>query len=114
MKHRPCLEPGCGRITSRTRCHEHERAKDRARGTRQERGYDVEHDTVGRVYQQRLDAGERFTCWRCDHPIEGTRRGVDWQLGHDDVDRSIHRGPEHPSCNLATSGRDHTSPTTPG
>ena len=35
-----CLEPGCPTLTERTRCTEHERAKDKARGTSTERGYD--------------------------------------------------------------------------
>jgi hypothetical protein len=37
---RVCIEDGCPVLTRSTRCHEHERAKDKARGTRQERGYD--------------------------------------------------------------------------
>ena len=99
-----CLEPGCGSLTKRTRCRDHERAKDKARGTRAERGYGAEHEALAREYQQRMDQGERFTCWRCDKPL-GARRGIDWQLGHDDQDRSKYRGPECPPCNLATSGR---------
>jgi hypothetical protein len=99
-----CLEPGCPKLVNRTRCAAHERARDKARGTRQERGYDAAHDALGRDYQRRMDAGERFSCWRCDKPL-GTRRNIDWQLGHDDHDRTKYRGPECPACNLATSGR---------
>jgi hypothetical protein len=35
-------------------------------------------------------------CWRCGRRIEP---GQAWDLGHDDVDRSRWRGPEHASCN---------------
>jgi hypothetical protein len=52
-----------------------------------------------------MDSGERFACWRCGEPIVGTRRGADWVLGHDDHDRSVIRGPEHPAENYATAGR---------
>ena len=101
---RVCLEPGCPTLTERSRCRECERAKDKARGTRQERGYGAEHEALARDYQRRMDNGERFTCWRCGDPL-GTVRGRDWQLGHDDLDRSKYRGPECPGCNLATFGR---------
>jgi 5-methylcytosine-specific restriction protein A len=41
---KPCLEAGCGRLTERSRCPDHERATQRARdvvrGTAAERGYD--------------------------------------------------------------------------
>lgn len=105
MTRRVCLEHGCPTLTDRTRCGPHERDRDRARGTRQQRGYDAEHDRVGVEYQRQLDAGQRFDCWRCHMPLTGTVRGRDWMLGHCDADRAKHHGPEHPRCNLATTGR---------
>jgi hypothetical protein len=42
MLPRPCLD--CGTITSGTRCPPCGRQHDQARGTRQQRGYDSEHD----------------------------------------------------------------------
>jgi 5-methylcytosine-specific restriction endonuclease McrA len=45
---RPCLVPGCGRLTTRTRCLEHRRAWERARGTRQERGYGADYQRARR------------------------------------------------------------------
>lgn len=99
-----CAESGCPVLTTSTRCTEHTRQRDRARGTRQERGYDADYDAVGRDYQRRMDAGELFKCWRCDSPL-GPRRGVDWTLGHDDHDRTVLRGPECPPCQYAVAGR---------
>lgn len=85
----------------RGRCPAHERDRDRARGTRQERGYDANHFRLRGHYQARMDAGETFDCWRCGDQIDPTR----WHLGHDDRDRTVYRGPECPPCNLAVSGR---------
>ena len=107
MSLRVCAEPGCPKLVNRTRCQAHERARDKARGTRQERGYDAAHDRLRADYQRRMDAGETFTCWRCaeagkPHQIDPN----DWHLGHDDQDRTVYRGPECSAGNLATSGRN--------
>lgn len=48
-----------------------------------------------------MDAGHVVHCWRCLTPIDPTN----WHLGHDDDDRRITRGPEHPACNLSAAGR---------
>lgn len=43
-----------------------------------------------------------LTCWRCGERING---GDEWDLGHDDFDRSITRGPEHARrCNRRAAG----------
>lgn len=101
MALRVCAESGCPEFTRSTRCAEHTRAKDRARGTRQERGYDSRHVRLRAEYQRRMDAGVRFECWRCGDEINPQL----WHLGHDDHDRSIYRGPECEPCNTATNGR---------
>jgi hypothetical protein len=45
-------------------------------------------------------------CWRCGGRIPPTaKRGRDWQLGHDDHDRRLIRGPEHTRCNLGAAAR---------
>ena len=106
MTLRVCLEPGCPTLTKATRCERHTRERDRARGTRQERGYGSEHDRLRAEYQRRMDAGESFTCWRCE--TRGVVTVIDqsnWTLGHCDGDRSIYHGPECPPCDYATAGR---------
>lgn len=71
------------------------------RGTRTERGYGPEHQAQRDAWQQVMDGGQVVDCWRCHQPVDPQL----WQLGHDDEDRSITRGPEHPLCNLRAAGR---------
>ena len=103
MTVRVCAEPGCPILTRSTRCRDHERARDKARGTTTERGYGSSHQRIRAALQSRMDAGETFTCWRpdCQRPIDP----ADWHLGHDDHDRTLYRGPECVPCNTATSSR---------
>jgi hypothetical protein len=96
-----CAEPGCPDLTPNTRCDTHARAKDKARGSRQARGYDAAHDRLRAKYQLRMNQGQAFRCWRCNKPINPEA----WHLGHDDHDRSRYRGPECVPCNTATSTR---------
>lgn len=104
MSKRVCAEPGCPKLQPESRCPDHRRAREQARGTPAQRGYDAAHDALRRDYQRRMDQGETFTCWRCSKPIDLTS----WHLGHDDHDRSKYRGPECVGCNTATSGRAAT------
>lgn len=105
MTLRVCAEAGCPELCQGTRCPTHTRARDKARGTRQQRGYDAAHAKLRAHYARRMAKGETFTCWRCLDPIDP----ASWHLGHDDTDRSIYRGPECVPCNTATSGRSsHT------
>lgn len=105
MAKRVCTEPNCPTLidagTRDGRCGQHRRKRDKARGTRQQRGYDADHDLMRARYQSYMDAGVTYSCWRCGKPIDPTS----WHLGHDDHDRSKYRGPECPPCNLATAGR---------
>jgi hypothetical protein len=60
---------------------------------------------AGRAAARHVATGHA-TCWRCGHHIPPTaRRGPDWQLGHDDHDRRLIRGPEHTKCNLSAAAR---------
>lgn len=101
MARKPCAESGCPTITDRTRCPQHRRAQDKARGSREDRGYGKGHQAIRADYQVRMDAGHRYQCWRCGVPIDPSH----WHLGHDDHDRSRYRGPECVPCNTATKGR---------
>ena len=83
------------------RCPDCARQADRARGTREQRGYGAEHQRTRADWQRRIDAGEHVTCWRCGAPITGR----EWHLGHADQDRSITRGPECTLCNLSAAGK---------
>lgn len=102
MSKRVCSEPGCPELTNGRRCVECARAHDRARGQRQARGYDKRH-YAKRKRLAPLVATGTVRCWRCGEYIQ---QGQAWDLGHDDHDRSKHRGPEHAGpCNRAAGGR---------
>ena len=106
MALRVCAEPGCPELQPEPRCFTHRRDKDKARGSRQERGYDSAHDRLRAKYQRSMDAGRTYRCWRCDQPINPHA----WTLGHCDTDRSTYHGPECPPCDYATSGRGSECP----
>lgn len=71
---------------------------DALRPSSNERGYDSHHQKLRKREEPRVAAGG-VICWRCDFAIVP---GTPWDLGHDDNDRSIYRGPEHAACNRAT------------
>ncbi len=98
---RVCAEPGCPTLSPNTRCPTHTRGREHARGSRQDRGYDAEHDRVRRAWAPRVALG-LVQCWRCRRLIAGNEP---WDLGHDDDDRTKYRGPEHMRCNRAVAGR---------
>ena len=99
-----CLEPGCPALTANRRCPEHTRARDKARGTRQSRGYGPKHDRLRAKWAPLVAAGT-IACARCGSTIEA---GSPWDLGHDDDDRTRYVGPEHRGCNRAVASRRKT------
>jgi hypothetical protein len=106
MAKRVCAEPGCPTLTDKPRCDTHTKARDKARGTRQQRGYDAAHDREAKAWRAKVANGEQVPCWRCGEPITDP---TDCHLGHDDHDRSITRGPEHGrGCNLRAAGMRKT------
>lgn len=101
----PCIgctaHPGkCPTITTDGRCTPCRRSADLARGTRQQRGYDAQHDRERATWAPLVDAGD-ITCPRCHQRIDP---GEPWDLGHTD-DRRSWTGPEHQRCNRAAGGR---------
>lgn len=114
MAARLCLEPSCTELGN-PRCPDHTRGRraparqraqanrerDARRGTTAERGYGAGHQRTRAEWAPLVEAGD-VDCWRCTRRIEP---GQSWQLGHDDHDRSITRGPEHKLCNLRAAGR---------
>lgn len=98
---RVCLD--CPRLTpTGPRCPDCQRARASAIAEQTwEPGERAKHRALRNRYQRRMNAGETFRCWRCDNPIDPKY----WDLGHDDWDRSIYRGPECPSCNRSAAGR---------
>lgn len=71
--------------------------------TSTQRGYGYAHQRKRRQAKRQVDAGLAH-CWRCI--AEGKSKaeawiepGSEWDLGHDDQDRSVYRGPEHARCN---------------
>lgn len=111
---RVCAEPGCPELVERTahggRCTKHQRDRDRARGTKTGRGYGstihstplgiLTFDQCRAAYRARQARGDVLVCTRCRQSITGS-----FDLGHDDSDRSIITGPEHPRCNRSAAGR---------
>jgi hypothetical protein len=73
-----------------------------ARASTAARGYDRRHEAERRRWAPQVDAG-LVDCWRCGGHLEP---GRPWHLGHDDVDRTVWRGPEHVTCNLRAGGRN--------
>lgn len=83
------------------RYRERRRNRQRNRPPSAEQGYGYEHKKLRARLAREVAAGISV-CWRCGLPIHPNEP---WDLGHDDVDRSIYRGPEHRACNRATAGR---------
>lgn len=65
------------------------------------RGYGRRHRAL-REQAAKLVASGRAVCWRCGKPI---LPWMNWDLGHDDYDRNIYRGPEHAYCNRSSAAR---------
>ena len=65
------------------------------------RGYGSAHQKLRRALEPKVATG-RVRCWRCGNLI---LRGQKWDLGHDDDNRQIYRGPEHLKCNRGEPSR---------
>ena len=98
MTVRVCAEPGCPILTRSTRCRDHERARDKARGTTTERGYGADFEKAKRRPEyvnatHCVECGEPFTP---DNPKTG---------GHSVAIRNGGRGSEIvPHCRRCNYG----------
>lgn len=97
---RVCPQPGCPELTTGGRCATHRRQTERARGTRQQRGYDADHLAL-RARLAPLVATGTVRCWRCQELVTPTDT---WDLGHTD-DRTAYAGVEHARCNRSAGGK---------
>ena len=59
------------------------------------RGYGSAHQAL-RKKVAALVASGNAVCWRCRRPI---LPWMQWDLGQDDYDRTVYRGPENRRCN---------------
>ena len=109
MAKRVCAETGCPILTDTTRCPAHTRARDKARGTRQARGYDAQHDRLRARYERQIRAGivvhcVNPTCKLPGQPIVAEPGRPDSLHLEHNPDRT-HRGPGHALCNHSEAGR---------
>jgi hypothetical protein len=90
-------------VRGKSRCVDCQRKRDRARGTRQQRGYTAEHDALRALLVAALDPWQ--PCPRCNHPLGPDPALLD--LMHND-DRTAWLGLGHRRCN-----RDTARPSSP-
>lgn len=102
---RVCSQPGCPTLGAARRCPEHQAQAERARGSRQQRGYDAEHDRLRARWKPRVErGGVHCHAATCLMPTRLILLGQPWDLDHND-DRTGYRGPAHALCNRAAGGR---------
>ena len=66
------------------------------------RGYGHSHRQERNKWAKTMAAQGGTPCARCGGWIDPLEP---WDLGHDDVDRSIYSGPEHQRCNRAVNAK---------
>jgi hypothetical protein len=101
MALRVCNVAGCPELVEQGRCAEHRRAYETKRGSRQARGYGAKHTALRERWARKVATGQ-VNCWRCGERLSPLEP---WDLGHDDRDRTITRGPECLPCNRSTAAR---------
>lgn len=71
-------------------------------GNTTERGYGNEHQALRARVRDKIAEQGGAQCWRCRQVITPWEP---WDLGHDDHDRGVYRGPEHRACNRSAGAR---------
>ncbi len=82
------------------------------------RGYGGRHQAERAAYAKRIQAGLQIicACQRLDCPHHRGRcqvvikKGMAWDLGHDDADRTRYTGPECVPCNRSAGARASNKP----
>jgi hypothetical protein len=99
-----CAQPGCPEIIERRHCPTHTTQRERARGSRQQRGYDRGHERLREQWKPKVEAG-MVDCHAivCVMPQRRIWLGMAWDLGHI-PDRTAWTGPEHARCNRVAGG----------
>jgi hypothetical protein len=95
----PAHPGSCPELTTTRRCPACTTTADRARGSRQDRGYDAAHTRERERWRPHVERGDvDCAAPTCVMPERRIQPGQPWDLGHTD-DRSTWRGPEHAACN---------------
>lgn len=68
-------------------------------GNTTQRGYGRAHQVERAKWEPIVETGQAW-CWRCGCWLDPTEP---WDLGHDDHDRNVYRGPECVPCNRGTA-----------
>lgn len=97
---RICAKAGCPAIAIGSYCQPHQAEAERARGSREARGYDHAHRELRKQWAPKVATGS-VICGKCNNTIQA---GAIWHLGHSD-DRTAWTGPEHARCNLSDAGK---------
>ena len=98
---RICSHPGCPTVVrGRRHCDRHTR-EALGRPSSTQRGYGSAHRRLRAQWAPTVATGT-VRCWRCGKPISA---GQAWDLGHDDDNRDVYRGPEHADCNRGAPHR---------
>jgi hypothetical protein len=99
--------PGsCPELTPARHCEDCARQREQTRGSRQQRGYDAEHDTLRRKWKPKVERCtvhcHAETCLMTSGRLILPQHA--WDLGHT-ADRTAWTGPEHAACNRSAGGK---------
>lgn len=101
----PAHQAGCPELVRSGRCARCAAQADKQRGSRQQRGYDREHDRLRKRWLAKVQrGGVHCHAARCMMPARLILLGQAWDLGHTD-DRTGWTGPEHALCNRSAGGK---------
>lgn len=101
----PAHEGSCPELSTARRCTDCAREAEARRGTRQQRGYNAQHDNLREWWRPKVElGGVHCHAERCLMPARLILLGQPWDLGHT-TDRTAWTGPEHSVCNRSAGGK---------